>query len=134
MPQALQANCPWAPWVSLMGSIYENCYHYLCIVPKTVWLGAWVMSQDEKVVTLRLPDVRPGRAYRVVEVQASVHAPEIVRQLEEIGFFPGERVVLTARGAIGGDPLAFRVGQSKFALRRSEATCVLVQPWAEGRS
>ena len=33
-----------------------------------------------------------------------------------------------SRSQPGGDPLAVRVGQSTFALRRAEAACVLVQP------
>lgn len=46
------------------------------------------------------------------------------RQLEEIGFLPGEPVSVMARGWWGGDPLAVRVGLSTFALRRDEAACI----------
>jgi ferrous iron transport protein A len=55
-------------------------------------------------------------------------APEWARWLEEIGFLPGERVMLMARAALGGDPLVVRVGQSTFALRRAEAACIRVRP------
>ena len=54
-------------------------------------------------------------------------APEWGRWLEEIGFIPGERVTLMARGMPGGDPLMVRVGDSTFALRRAEAACVQVR-------
>jgi len=52
--------------------------------------------------------------------------PERARQLEEIGFFPGEQVTVMTRGFPGGDPLVVRIGQSTFALRGAEAACVQV--------
>lgn len=69
-----------------------------------------------------------GRALIVRQVQAPPAAPEWARWLEEIGFLVGERVMLMTRGLPGGDPLAVRIGQSTFALRRAEAACVLVEP------
>lgn len=63
----------------------------------------------------------------VASVQAPAASPEWARWLEELGFLPGEQVMLLARGAWGGDPLVVRVGQSTFALRRAEASCVLLQ-------
>jgi ferrous iron transport protein A len=51
------------------------------------------------------------------------------QRLEELGFLPGERVLVLTRGRPGGDPLAVRVGHSTFALRRIEAACVRVRPW-----
>jgi ferrous iron transport protein A len=51
------------------------------------------------------------------------------QRLEELGFLPGERVLVLTRGQPGGDPLAVRVGHSTFALRRVEASCVRVRPW-----
>jgi ferrous iron transport protein A len=69
-----------------------------------------------------------GHALIVRQVQAPPAAPEWARWLEEIGFIAGERVMLMRRGLPGGDPLAVRIGQSTFALRRAEAACVLVAP------
>lgn len=65
-----------------------------------------------------------GARHVVAAVEAPADAPEWARWLEEIGFIPGEQVELTARGALGGDPLVVRVGSSTFALRRAEAACV----------
>ena len=65
-----------------------------------------------------------GERHVVAEVTAPLGAPEWARWLQEIGFIPGEQVVLLARAALGGDPLVVRVGQSTFALRRAEAACV----------
>ena len=65
-------------------------------------------------------------AFEVHEVAypAGAHWPQ---RLEELGFLPGERVAVLARGAPGSEPLAVRIGHSTFALRRSEAACVRVR-------
>ena len=69
-----------------------------------------------------------GRAATVQRVVAPAHAPDWALRLAELGFIPGERVMITARGFPGGDPLAVRVGDSTFALRRAEAACVHLAP------
>ena len=72
-------------------------------------------------------DQIPLGSPRIVDhLEAPAGSSQWVRWLEEIGFMPGERVMLMARGALGGDPLVVRVGQSTFALRRAEAACVHV--------
>ena len=63
-------------------------------------------------------------------VAAPATAPEWGQWLDEIGFFPGERVMIMARGIPGGDPLVVRVGNSTFALRRAEAACIALEPAA----
>ena len=52
----------------------------------------------------------------------------MARQLEDIGFLPGEPVCVMSKGLFGGDPLAVRVGLSTFALRRDEARCIALEP------
>lgn len=69
-----------------------------------------------------------GQACRVVAVHAPEGTPDWGRWLAEIGFLPGEPVMITARSVWGGDPMVVRVGQSTFALRRAEAACVQVEP------
>lgn len=64
---------------------------------------------------------------RVAEVRAPEGCPEWREWLQEIGFLPGERVMLMARAQPGGDPLVVRVGGSTFALRVAEARCVSVE-------
>ena len=76
-----------------------------------------------------LDDSPAGQPAVIGRVLAPSHAPEWAFRLAEIGFVPGERVMVMARGLPGGDPLAVRVGQSTFALRRAEARCVqLAEP------
>ena len=75
----------------------------------------------------RLDEADPGRSYTVRQVATDPQVPERARQLEEIGFLPGEHVILMARGFPGGDPLVVRIGQSTFALRGAEAACVHIE-------
>jgi ferrous iron transport protein A len=52
---------------------------------------------------------------------------DVQRRLMELGFVPGERIRMLKRGFSKG-PLAVKVGQSTFALRRFEAALVSIQP------
>ncbi|WP_373989334.1 ferrous iron transport protein A [Duganella sp. BuS-21] len=52
----------------------------------------------------------------------------LARRLMELGFVPGEKIRMLKRGMPGGEPLAIRVGNSTFALRRFEAALVSIQP------
>lgn len=75
-----------------------------------------------------LDQAAAGRAHTVRHVTSDPKVPERARQLEEIGFSPGEQVMVMRRGFPGGDPLVVRVGQSTFALRGAEASCVHLDP------
>jgi ferrous iron transport protein A len=55
----------------------------------------------------------------------------VSRRLLELGFIPGETLEVVAELWPGGDPMAVRLGNSLFALRRREAGSVLVS--VEGR-
>ena len=54
-------------------------------------------------------------------------ARAVVLRLLEIGFLPGERVRVIAKGFAGSDPMAVRVGHTTFALRRFEAALIRVR-------
>nr|WP_298212577.1 FeoA domain-containing protein [Acidovorax sp.] len=68
----------------------------------------------------------------VTELRPARDAQEhgVLLRLLEIGFLPGEAVRVVARGGVGGDPIAVRVGQVTFALRHQEASMVQVVPAA----
>jgi ferrous iron transport protein A len=55
----------------------------------------------------------------------------VSRRLIELGFIPGEVLEVVAEFWPGGDPMAVRLGNTLFALRRREAGSVLVS--VEGR-
>ncbi|MCS4232877.1 FeoA family protein [Stenotrophomonas rhizophila] len=72
----------------------------------------------------------------VASVQ-ELHANDaIARRLKELGFVEGEEVRLVARGPVGAEPLLVQVGFTRFALRRSEASRIVVTalPGGEARA
>lgn len=75
-----------------------------------------------------LDQLAPHQVARVVDLsQADGEDESLLLRLMEIGFLPGESVRIVATGFPGPDPLAVRIGQATFALRRHEAAKVLVQ-------
>jgi ferrous iron transport protein A len=76
---------------------------------------------------MNLEQVNLGSLYRVSEVNAPKGAPQIKGQLEDIGFLPGEPVVLLRKGLLKKGPYLVRVGASTFALRQSEARMIEVE-------
>jgi ferrous iron transport protein A len=68
-----------------------------------------------------------GQLYRIAEVQANAMMPDCDRQLNELGFFVGEQVMVLRRAMPGADPLVVRIGMSTFALRAAEAALIGVQ-------
>ena len=85
---------------------------------------------------MNLDQIPLSSVWRVARVRAATgegegegaQRGEQQRQLEEIGFLPGEPVSVLSRGVWGGEPLAVRVGLSTFALRRDEARCIEGEP------
>ena len=77
--------------------------------------------------SVTLSDLPLHASARVESVQ-DLHANDaIARRLRELGFVNGEEVRLVARGPVGGEPLLFQVGFTRFALRRSEAARVQIR-------
>jgi len=81
------------------------------------------------LLPLTLDQAELATVYAVHQVIYPQDAVDWPQRLEEVGFLPGERVTVIARGQPGNEPLAVRVGHSTFALRRAEAACVQVRPW-----
>lgn len=50
----------------------------------------------------------------------------VSRRLLELGFIPGEAIEVVEEIWPGGDPMAVRLGNTTFALRRREARAVMV--------
>lgn len=80
--------------------------------------------------TLTTLDTLPvGQAATVITLApAGAGGFDLARRLMELGFVPGERIRVLKRAALGGDPVAVKVGHSTFALRRFEAALVTVAP------
>lgn len=76
-----------------------------------------------------LDALKAGQSGIVIHLAPSGAADgiDVPRRLMELGFVPGERIRMLKRGLPGG-PLAVKVGQSTFALRRFEAALVSIKP------
>lgn len=77
-----------------------------------------------------LDALKAGQSATVIHLAPTAGAgggTDVPRRLMELGFVPGERIRMLKRGLPGG-PLAVKVGQSTFALRRFEAALVSIRP------
>ena len=63
-----------------------------------------------------------------VAVPADSAGRTLVLRLLELGFVPGERVLMVREGRTDRDPLAVRLGHTTFGLRRREAAFIHVTP------
>ncbi|AXA92942.1 FeoA family protein [Massilia sp. YMA4] len=81
---------------------------------------------------INLDALAAGKSGTVVHVSPAggegSDSTDLARRLMELGFVPGERIRMLKRGMPGGEPLAIKVGNATFALRRYEAALVAVQP------
>ncbi len=78
---------------------------------------------------IKLADLATGAEARVLSVGGGDAASlELGRRLAELGFLPGEKLRIVARGFLSREPLAVRIGTGTFALRLFEAACVRVCP------
>ena len=81
-----------------------------------------------------LATLRKGARGVVVAVQDDAQSlgdeaqSTVSRRLLELGFVPGEAFEVVEEIWPGGDPLAVRLGNTTFALRRREARAVIVEP------
>jgi ferrous iron transport protein A len=75
-----------------------------------------------------LTEIPHRRAAVVDSVQDLTRDDGIARRLRELGFVRGERVEVMAVGPVASEPLLVQIGFTRFALRRSEAARVCVQP------
>lgn len=70
-----------------------------------------------------------GESVIVHEVRCGIsefEGGDIGLRLLELGFIEGEPLRVVAHGYPGGEPIAVRIGNTTFALRRFEADHVLV--------
>lgn len=56
-----------------------------------------------------------------------IPAEELERRLLEFGFVEGAQVEILHQGLFGGEPIAIRVQAATIALRRREASAILVE-------
>lgn len=78
--------------------------------------------------TLLLDVLSRGAMATVVGVEAIGPDDPVARRLVELGFVAGETVQMIAHGPFGADPVAVRLGGTRFALRRAEARRIRLEP------
>lgn len=74
-----------------------------------------------------LNSIPVGQIRRIERLQAPEALSEISMHLQQLGFLPGEQVVVQRRAKPGNDPIVVRVGTSTFAIRKFEAACVSLE-------
>jgi DtxR family transcriptional regulator, Mn-dependent transcriptional regulator len=91
-------------------------------------------GREELRALVRLDDLDLGVPARVVMLTSDLRG-EGRRRLLDLGFTPGAHVRPVLENALGDDPTAYLIRQTKIALRRELARHVLVTPLAtpEGR-
>ncbi|MBS1169149.1 MAG: ferrous iron transport protein [Burkholderiaceae bacterium] len=62
----------------------------------------------------------------LMEANGDAEEDAIRLRLLELGFSPGEVVRVVAESFPGGDPMAVRIGNTTFALRRREAALIRI--------
>jgi ferrous iron transport protein A len=83
-----------------------------------------------------LATLRKGARALVVDVRDDAQSlgdeaqSTVSRRLLELGFVPGEALEVVEEIWPGADPMAIRLGNTTFALRRREALAVMVEPQA----
>jgi ferrous iron transport protein A len=88
------------------------------------------MHMAQTTIGMQLADLATGAEARVISVAAAdpCASVELGRRLAELGFLPGEKLRIVARGFLGREPIAVRIGTGTFALRLFEAACIRVCP------
>jgi len=92
------------------------------------------LSTDRPIPLSR---VELGQSVIVREVRcdsSEAEGGDIGRRLLELGFVEGERLRIVAHGYPGREPIAVRIGNTTFALRRFEADHVLVVSAAQSET
>lgn len=78
-------------------------------------------------IQMRLSELPRGVEAIIERVEDARHPDPVARRLRELGFVPDEAVRIVATAPMGGDPIAVRIGFTRFALRREEAARVIVR-------
>lgn len=87
-----------------------------------------LMNKSASASIRTLAALQKGDAAPIAGLAAAQGADELatIRRLVELGFVPGEIVRVIAKAFPGGHPIAVRLGNTTFALRRHEAALIHV--------
>lgn len=68
-------------------------------------------------------DLKPGQTAKIKEVKSEIET--LSRELQELGFTPGTEVSFVSKGLFG-NPVAYSIRGTVFALRKHEAEAVKI--------
>lgn len=89
-------------------------------------------QQTPSAPTLRLDECAKHAHVQVVSIATrhnfGNHDDQVTLRLKELGFLPGALLRVIGFGLLGRDPLAVQINGTKFALRRAEASKIIVSP------
>lgn len=74
-----------------------------------------------------LNNIPIGQHLRIQRIDNPLAPPDLCQHLQQLGFLPGEEIVVQRRARPGNDPLIVRVGSCTFAMRKFEAACIQVE-------
>lgn len=81
------------------------------------------------MTALSLLAMQPQQTATVLQLIAPMDThiePNLLMRLGELGFLPGEQLTVLHRGPGGREPIAVQIGDTIFALRALEASCIAV--------
>jgi ferrous iron transport protein A len=83
-------------------------------------------SRTAKITMTTLDQLSVGTSALVASIASIKDGGDfdVALRLKELGFVPGEAVKVLHKGYFGGEPIAVRIGQSTFALRKFEAALI----------
>ena len=85
------------------------------------------MHPSESTLSQQPLSELPKGSVALVQSVASLQTPDLIaRRLENLGFVAGESIRVVALGPFGGEPMLVKIGNTRFALRMSEAARVKV--------
>ncbi len=79
---------------------------------------------------LSVADLMPRHVTTITglrEAEGGRAHPGLLQRLAELGFLAGETISVLRRGPGGREPIAVQIGDTVFALRRHEASCIQVK-------
>lgn len=74
---------------------------------------------------MNIAEMAEGQQGRISAI--ATDSPELEAKLREIGFCEGDEVQLLSVGPLGGQPLAVRLNRRVIAMRKNEASAVIVK-------
>lgn len=91
------------------------------VMPSTATLPA------SALLLVDLPPNRQTTILGLAAAQGKNNQSGQLQRLAELGFMAGETISVLRRGPGGREPIAVQVGDTVFALRRHEASCIQVK-------